>query len=43
MKKRRRGLKKRKALPVWIRNANNGAPRHYRILHLELRQRSVSR
>jgi hypothetical protein len=26
-----------------IRNANNGAPPHYRILYLELRQRPVSR
>jgi hypothetical protein len=26
-----------------IRNANNGAPPHYRVLYLELRQRPVSR
>ena len=30
-------------MPVWIRNASNGAPPHYRTLHLELQPRPMSR
>jgi hypothetical protein len=38
-----RGLKKEGWSGLDIRNANNGAPPHYRILYLELRTRPMSR